>query len=317
MDRLKITVVSGFLGAGKTTLIKHLIQQHVFGDNPVLVENDYGSLGIDARELSETGIEIKDLTAGCICCSLKGDFLKSVSQLLETQRFSHVVVEPSGIGKLSGILDLLHEPTFVQKFGIGSITAITIVDTRKFKHNHTYVSEYFWDQIQNSRLVLLNRPERTTKEELKEIHSLLRQYHVAVPVLDGLTADNIAFIQTFLETPPASFQAIRRRGKKRRTALETPSRESLANRFQYWSSSCSQEYTVEQLTTILECLKNEEEYGMILRAKGIVNVDGQSKLFDYIPEEVQIRETAQQEAGGIVVIGEKLQKENLSRLFFQ
>lgn len=313
MDALKITVVSGFLGAGKTTLIKHFLQQHAFGENPILVENDYGRLGIDSQELSDFGVEIKDLTAGCICCTLKGDFLRSLSKVLETQRFSHVIIEPSGIGKLSDILDQLREPSFVQRFEIGTITAITIADARKFKENHRYVTEYFWNQIQNSRLLLLNRTEKLSSEELKEIYDLLHEYHISFPILNGLNPNSIDFIQTFLDTPPAPFQPIRQRGKKR-SVPGVPSRE---NRFQYWSTSVDRSYTREQLESILKSLEDSESYGMIYRAKGIVDVDGESKLFDYIPHESEIRETGHQEMGSILVIGEGLQKENLSHLFLQ
>lgn len=316
MDALKITVVSGFLGAGKTTLIKHFIQQHAFGPNPILVENDYGSLGIDSKELSGFGVEIKDLTAGCICCSLKGDFLKAISKVLEAQQFSHVVIEPSGVGKLSDILGMLREPSFVQRFGIGSITAITIVDARRFKENNRYVTEYFWNQIQNSRLLLLNRTESLDNEELKEIYDILHENHISFPILNGFTPDNIDFIQTFLDTPPAPFQPMRQMGKKR-SIPGVPTKESRDNRFKFWSTAVTRSYTREQLESILKELEDTESYGKIYRAKGIVDVDGESKLFDYVPNESEIREFERQEEGMILVIGENLQAENLSRLFFQ
>jgi len=167
----KIDIISGFLGAGKTTLIKKLLSEALIGEKVVLIENEFGETGIDGGFLKDSGIEITEMNSGCICCSLVGDFEKSLSEVLDKFTPDRVVIEPSGVGKLSDII------TAVEKLNRKDIilnSFSTVVDAKKCKMYLKNFGEFFCNQVENARAIILSRSQDVSEEKLAETIGLIR-----------------------------------------------------------------------------------------------------------------------------------------------
>lgn len=195
---VRITVISGFLGAGKTTLIKALLKNRTFGLNPVLIENDYGAIDANDSSLKETGVIIRDVSAGCICCSVAGDFIKSIQEIIDTYHPEHLIIEPAGVGKLSDIMELLRTDVLRSTCDIIQLTAITVINLQKFWHNDKYVSEYFWNQIRSANILLLNKIGQMTENEISEICSCIRAHHSTGIILKNINPETIKKINNNL-----------------------------------------------------------------------------------------------------------------------
>ena len=201
---VRITVISGFLGAGKTTLMKSLLENHVFGRNPVLIENDYGALNIDDATLQESGMIVKDISIGCICCSVAGDFTNVLEEIISSCQTEDIIIEPSGVGKLSDILELLQGSRLYSTCKISQITAITVINPQKFWHNDKYVSEFFWNQIRNGNLLVLNNAQKLPAGEIDHICSYIRAHHSRGTILKDMNAATIKSIKKYLSCPPGT-----------------------------------------------------------------------------------------------------------------
>lgn len=198
---VKISIISGFLGAGKTTFIKKLLNENYFGSAPVLIENDYGSLGIDSLVMEKTGVQVREMNSGCICCSLIGNFVLALEELIHQQHPEHIIIEPSGVGKLSEILEALND----LEVPFEKHLVLTIVDAKRFYYNNQYVSEYFWDQITNADAVILSKTKHMSGKDLSSlctaIHNKIADMEVVCvpwnmdyhPILDELlqSADSL------------------------------------------------------------------------------------------------------------------------------
>ncbi|MBP3891436.1 MAG: GTP-binding protein [Solobacterium sp.] len=166
----KVNVISGFLGAGKTTLIQKLLKDVFAGKQVVLVENEFGAIGIDGGFLQETGIEIAEINAGCICCTLKGDFEGALKTLNETYHPDHIIIEPSGVGKLSDILRAIQS---VEGLELDSYS--TVVDGARCKIYHKNFKEFFDDQIATANCVILSKTQELSEEKLQEDLDIIRE----------------------------------------------------------------------------------------------------------------------------------------------
>ena len=166
----KVDVISGFLGAGKTTLISKLVKDVFPGQKIVLVENEFGEIGIDGGFLKEAGIEIREINSGCICCTLKGDFEASLKQVMETYNPERIVIEPSGVGKLSDILRAIQSID-----GLELSSYSTVVDGNRCKIYHKNFKEFFDDQIATASCVILSRTQNVTEEKLAEDVAIIRE----------------------------------------------------------------------------------------------------------------------------------------------
>ncbi len=153
----EIYVISGFLGAGKTTLIQKLLKEAFKQEKVVLIENDFGEISVDAALLKSGGIEVKEINSGCICCSLSGDFVKALKELLERYRPDKIIIEPSGVGKLSDVMKACSDPRILPLAKVKS--KITVVDVKRCKMYLDNFGEFFEDQIQNADVLALSRTE--------------------------------------------------------------------------------------------------------------------------------------------------------------
>ncbi len=172
IEMTKIDIISGFLGAGKTTLIKKLLSEALVGEKVVLIENEFGEIGIDGGFLKDSGIEITEMNSGCICCSLVGDFEKSLSEVLDKFTPDRIIIEPSGVGKLSDIIaaveKLNREDILLNSFS-------TVVDAKKCKIYLKNFGEFFCNQVENARAIILSRSQDVNEDKLSETIKLVRK----------------------------------------------------------------------------------------------------------------------------------------------
>ena len=177
----KIDVFSGFLGAGKTTLIKKLLKEALDGSKTVLIENEFGEIGIDGGFLKEAGIEIKEMNSGCICCSLVGDFGASLKEVIETYAPERILIEPSGVGKLSDVLKAVENVAAELNVQVNS--AVAVVDASKAKMYIKNFGEFFVNQIEFAGTIILSRTDKVNAEKLEECAKLIREHNSKATII--------------------------------------------------------------------------------------------------------------------------------------
>ena len=192
---IKVDVISGFLGAGKTTLIKKLYGEVFKNEKVVLIENEFGEIGIDGAFLKESGIEIKEINSGCICCSLVGDFSTSMKEVVDKFSPERIIIEPSGVGKLSDILKAIEKVDEDLKVNV----VLTVIDGGKCKMYHKNFGEFYNDQVENAKVVVMTKTEKLSQEKIIDGASLIKTLNgealiVTTPIED---LDPVKLLQTF------------------------------------------------------------------------------------------------------------------------
>ena len=305
---VKIDIISGFLGAGKTTLIKKLLKDGFQGEQVVLIENEFGEIGIDGGFLKEAGIQIREMNSGCICCSLVGDFGTSLKEVVTKYNPDRILIEPSGVGKLSDVIKAVQGVQDEVDIKLNSYT--TVVDAKKCKMYMKNFGEFFDTQIQYAGAIIMSRTDIATEKKVQESLELLRSLN-----------KDAAIITTPIENLD---------GKKLVEVMEHPvslEQEMLEEEHEHhhhhadevftsWGRETIKKFTREGLEKILEALSESDKYGIILRAKGMLPAeDGTWIYFDMVPEETEIREGAPEYTGRLCVIGSKLDEHALEELF--
>lgn len=340
----KIDVVSGFLGAGKTTLIKKLLKEALDGNKTVLIENEFGEIGIDGGFLKEAGIEIKEMNSGCICCSLVGDFGTSLKEVISTYAPERILIEPSGVGKLSDVLKAVENVAGDLDVEINS--AVAVVDASKCKMYMKNFGEFFSNQIEYAGTIILSRTDKVDQAKLNACVEMIREHNdkatiITTPLdqLDGREvlktiegADKLEdMMKEMLEhihddhdedeccdhehhhhhdhdenCPCGCHDHDHDHHHHHHHADEV---------FTSWGIETPNTYSAEDIEKILTAL-DSGEYGAILRAKGMVPApDGTWVYYDYVPEEHDIRSGKPEVTGKICVIGSKLDEDKLAELF--
>ena len=189
----KIDIFSGFLGAGKTTLIKKLIKESFVGQKVVLIENEFGEIGIDGGFLKESGIQINELNAGCICCSLVGDFRAALQQVVEQYHPDRIVIEPSGVGKLSDVTRAVEG--VAEHLDVQLNSFVTVADVNKVKMYMKNFGEFYDDQISHASCIILSRTQNATEEKIAAAVAMLREKNPTATIVttawDALTGEQI------------------------------------------------------------------------------------------------------------------------------
>lgn len=305
-------IVSGFLGAGKTTLIQTMAD-HVFqGQKIVVIENDFGEAGIDASFLTSCDITVTSLSAGCICCSIAGDFYKAIGQIVKEYQPDVILVEPSGVGKLSDII----KACLKQKELVEIKRCITVVDSRRFDKYKENYGEFFMDQIRYADLILISHMNGDSSE-MKEILGKLRECNQEA----RLEAD---FWDTIPEGVFRSGTRVQAVDALREDVLKTPkishflrgisSPFRLAREvFASVTLECDASLTTEELKSKLEQVIQKAD-GIILRGKGIVSCKDATVLFHYIPGMLKI-EPCLAEGNKICFIGTGIKEQQIKSLF--
>lgn len=189
----KVNIISGFLGAGKTTLIKKLLKEAFVNEQVVLIENEFGEIGVDGGFMKEAGIEIKEMNSGCICCSLVGDFEESLKEVVNTYHPDRVIIEPSGVGKLSDIVkavEKVHDDVHLHIDG-----ALTVVDAKKVKMYQKNFGEFYNDQLEEAQVILMSHTQNVSQEKLEQAIALIREHNDHAKIVttdwDKLDANDI------------------------------------------------------------------------------------------------------------------------------
>lgn len=188
MAETKVDILSGFLGAGKTTLIRKLIKDALAGTKVVLIENEFGEIGIDGGFLKESGIQIREMNSGCICCSLVGDFNASLKQVCATYAPERILIEPSGVGKLDDVMRAI-EKTAEEVPGMKLNSAVTVVDCTKAKLYLKNFGEFFTNQIENAGTIVLTRTDKASQEKIDEAVALIREHNKKATIITTPVAE--------------------------------------------------------------------------------------------------------------------------------
>ena len=338
---VKIDIISGFLGAGKTTLIKKLLKDGFQGEQVVLIENEFGEIGIDGGFLKEAGIQIREMNSGCICCSLVGDFGTSLKEVVTKYDPDRILIEPSGVGKLSDVIKAVQGVQDEVDIKLNSYT--TVVDAKKFKMYMKNFGEFFDNQIQYAGAIIMSRTDIASEKKVQESLELLRSLNkdaaiITTPIenLDGkklveVMEHPVSLEQEMLEEEHEHYhhhdgecgcghdheEHEHHHHHDGECGCGHDHHHHHADEvFTSWGRETIKKYTREGLEKILEALSESDKYGIILRAKGMLPAeDGTWIYFDMVPEETEIREGAPEYTGRLCVIGSKLDEHALEELF--
>ena len=330
---VKIDIISGFLGAGKTTLIKKLLKEGFQNEQVVLIENEFGEIGIDGGFLKEAGIEIREMNSGCICCSLVGDFGASLKEVVEKYNPDRIIIEPSGVGKLSDVIKAVQGVQKEVDIALNSYT--TVVDAKKCRMYMRNFGEFFNNQVEYAGAIIMSRTDIVDEKKAQEAMELLRSINKKAAIIttpiEKLSGEKLVEVMEHpvsLEEEMMEEEVCPECGHVHEHHHEHHHHDEhecgcghdhhhhhADEVFTSWGKETIRKYTKEELTGILDSLSGSEEYGVILRAKGMLPCDGTWIYFDMVPEETEIREGAPEYTGRLCVIGSKLNEEKLAQLF--
>ena len=345
----KIDIISGFLGAGKTTLIKKLIEEALKGQKVVLIENEFGEIGIDGGFLKESGIQINEMNSGCICCSLVGDFNTALKDVLEQYTPDRIIIEPSGVGKLSDVMKAVQKVVDAEA-NVVLNSHITVADAQRAKMYLKNFGEFYRNQIEFASAVILSRSQNVKEDKLEKAVKLLRSLNDKCPIvttpweelsgaqiLEVMEGEN-DFAKELMEAAQVCPECGHHHEHGEECHDHHHDHEEHEHHhdhdhdcgcghdhhhhghhadevFSSWGVETTHTFTAEQLEKILTALDGGE-YGAVLRAKGIVNGgDGVWYHFDYVPEDHQVRTGPADYTGRLCVIGSGLKEEGLRALF--
>jgi G3E family GTPase len=300
---IKIDVVSGFLGSGKTTLIKSLLKAYE-NEKVVLIENEFGEIGIDGDIIEREGFEVFEISSGCICCIMKKDFQVVLSRIIEEFNPDRIIVEPTGISILSEIIDILSSKEVSEKCNINSL--ITVVDSINYLEQCDIFGEFFEDQINNAETLILSKSQFVESEKIEEIIESLREVNSKAAIITS-NWSNLSFneIKGLLE------QNIKLEFKELFHTEYKPCKE---NKFKAIGIETSKKFTRDELEDILKELK-EAKYGEVLRGKGFLKGINCFLEFSYTNGQYIIDENKQRCSGKLCLIGQNLNEEELNKLF--
>lgn len=348
-----IDIYSGFLGAGKTTLIKKMIREAYQGEKIVLIENEFGEIGIDGGFLQEAGINITEMNSGCICCSLVGDFGKALRQVMDTYHPDRILIEPSGVGKLSDVIRAVQN---LEMHDVVLNGFTTVVDASKAKMYMKNFGEFFNNQVEHASAIILSRTAGMSQEKLDAYVALLREKNPTATIVttpwDELDGKQLLAAMERRDTLAAALEELAEEQEHEHHHHDDDEcgcgchdhdhdhehehhhhhdedddecgchehdhhhhHHHADEVFTSWGKETAHPYGKQELAAALEAL-DTGDYGQVLRAKGIVaGTDGKWLHFDYVPGEVEIRNGAAGVTGRLCVIGAKLKEDALTSLF--
>ena len=325
----KIDIFSGFLGAGKTTLIKKLIAEAYTGEQLVLIENEFGEIGIDGGFLQEAGISITEMNSGCICCSLVGDFGKALRQVMDTYHPDRILIEPSGVGKLSDVIRAVQN---LEMHDVVLNGFTTVVDASKAKMYMKNFGEFFNNQVEHASAIILSRTAGMSQEKLDACVALLREKNPTATIVttpwDELDGKQLLAAMERRDTLAAALEELAEEQEHEHHHHDDDEcgcgchehdhhhhHHHADEVFTSWGKETAHPCGKQELAAALEAL-DTGDYGQVLRAKGIVaGTDGKWLHFDYVPGEVEIRNGAAGVTGRLCVIGAELKEDALTSLF--
>lgn len=374
----KIDIISGFLGAGKTTFIKKMIEEAFVGEKLVLIENEFGEVGIDGGFLKDSGIEITEMNSGCICCSLVGDFGKNLNEVITKFHPDRILIEPSGVGKLSDVMKSVIDVEKEQDVKLNAL--VTVVNAKKASKQMKAFGEFFNNQIEFATTIVLSRTQSTTPEQLelcvKQMQELNGKAAIITTPWDAIKGEQILKVmegQDSLEMKLLAEAHHKAEEEEHEHHHDHDHEEHEHDHdheehehhhhhdhdheehehdhdhdheehehhhehgenctcgchdhehhhhhhadevFTSWGKETPHKFTKEQIEEVLKTLCETDDYGEILRAKGMVaDVNGSWIYFDMVPGEYEIREGEPDYTGRLCVIGTHIDEHRLEELF--
>ena len=341
----KVDIISGFLGAGKTTFIKRLVTDVFQKEQIVLIENEFGEIGIDGGFLKDAGIEITEMNSGCICCTLVGDFSEALKQVVEQYHPDRILIEPSGVGKLSDVAGAVRNVE--EDCGIELNSCITVADGKKVKIYLRNFGEFYSNQIEHAATIVLSRTQSMTDEKLKEAVHLIREENPDASIIttpwDKLDGEVIrkAVEQTSKPTDLLKKACLHQEHYHHGDGCchhghhhdeecchhshhedgcchghhhDHEGHHHADEIFTSWGTETAEKYERTEIERFLDALTEEHTYGTVLRAKGIVEgMDGTWMEFDYVPGEYEIRDAKPDYTGKVCVIGTDIHTDKIQQ----
>lgn len=379
----QIDVISGFLGAGKTTLIKKLLSEALQGTKVVLIENEFGEIGVDGGFLKDSGIEIREMNSGCICCSLVGDFRTSLAEVIEKYAPERILIEPSGVGKLSDVQRAVLEAS--EQAGVEPGSSVAVVDASKCKIYMKNFGEFFIDQIEHAGTIILSRTQNMDEAKLEKVVAMIREHNADAKIVttpwDELTGkyilETFESVKSFEEELLEEFKHEHEHhhhddddddeccGHDHHHDDDDDDDDECCCHHDHdhehehhhdhehehehhhhdhdHDEECScgcghdhhhhhhadevftsigietaKKFTAESVKAFLEALEDDDLYGMVLRAKGMVPSEGSEWIyFDYTPGEINVRTGSPEYTGKVCVIGSELKEDAIRELILK
>ena len=347
----KIDIFSGFLGAGKTTLIRKLIAEGYKNEKLVLIENEFGEIAVDGGFLKDAGVEITEMNSGCICCTLVGDFTKALKKVIEEHHPDRILIEPSGVGKLS---DVAKAVAGVEGAEIGA--KVTVVDAGKCRMYIRNFGEFFNDQVQHADVIVLSRTDSASDGKVVTASAMLSQLNPNATVIttpwSELSGEQIVQVMERIDSLSSTMQEMTHFHEHHEHDHEHEHDHDHDHEHEHehhhdhdhehgdhcscgcghdhdheghhhadevftsWGVETPKKFSEEEIREKLNELDDCRHYGTILRAKGFVDcTDGEWVYFDYVPGEVDIRRGGAAVTGRICVIGSKINEQAIKELF--
>jgi len=385
MAKTKVDIISGFLGAGKTTFIKKLLAEALSGEKVVLIENEFGEIGIDGGFLKDSGIEVREMNSGCICCSLVGDFASSLKEILTKYTPDRVIIEPSGVGKLSDVMRAVADVE--EELPVAGNSAVTLVDVKKAKLYIKNFGEFFNNQVQYAKTIVLSRTDVADQKKIDEAIQLIREINkdatiITTPLADLSGEKLLEILEHPIDLKAELFEELAEEHEHHHHHDEEEhehchhhdeeehehchhhdeeEHEHCHHHDEEEHEHCHHHdeeehehhhhhdedghcccghhhhhhghdadevfdsvglenvpaFTEDKLHALLIRLAESEEFGKVVRAKGMVpSADGGAWFhFDLVPGETEIRRGAAEASGKVCVIGSELKEEAITREF--
>ena len=374
MAKTKVDIISGFLGAGKTTFIKKLLAEALSGEKVVLIENEFGEIGIDGGFLKDSGIEVREMNSGCICCSLVGDFASSLKEILTKYTPDRVIIEPSGVGKLSDVMRAVADVE--EELPVAGNSAVTLVDVKKAKLYIKNFGEFFNNQVQYAKTIVLSRTDVADQKKIDEAIQLIREINkdatiITTPLADLSGEKLLEILEHPVDLKAELFEELAEEHEHHHHHDEEEhehcchhdeeehehhhhhdeeehehchhhdeeEHEHHHHHDEDGHCCCGHHhhhhghdadevfdsvglenvpaFTEDKLHALLIRLAESEEFGKVVRAKGMVpSADGGAWFhFDLVPGETEIRRGAAEASGKVCVIGSELKEEAITREF--
>lgn len=377
---VKVDIVSGFLGAGKTTFMKKMVAEAYAGEKVVIVENEFGEIGIDAGFLKDTGIQVSEINGGCVCCTLVGDFTKNLHNVIETYHPDRIIVEPSGVAKLSDVMVSVMDVAKSEDCQINSL--VTVINSLKARKQMKAFGEFFIDQIEHAIVVVLSRTQKADQEQLEFCTEEIKEHNpkatvITTPwdqldgkkILETIEGRDSLEVQALAELHHAEEEAEHHHHHHDHDHEEHEHEHEhhhdhdheehehehhhdhdhdehghdheehdhdhehhhhydehgncscghhhhADDIFTTWGKETPHKFNRETIETALKAFAETEDYGYIVRSKGIVPAeDGSWIYFDLVDGEYEIREGEADVTGRLVVIGTDINEEDVEKLF--
>ena len=310
---IQVDIFSGFLGAGKTMLIKKLLNEKVYEKNTVIIENEFGEVGIDGDILKACNIEVKEINSGCICCQVSGSFGEAVFDVINKYSPNNIIIEPSGVAKLSEVLNILESIKFQHKIKVRNI--FTLVDIKNYDMYINNFREFYENQIRNANKVVLSRSQLVDDIRIKTTIASIKKLNAKAEIIErpweSLKGSDFLKDNNIDDKKEVSII---------KSSLNKTFRREVINNakdvFESYPIDLIHFMSTQEIQRKFEFIEKSEKFGKIIRAKGVIEgTDGGYYQFDYVPNEFKSRKIKWANRKVVSIIGSKLNRQELKQLF--